>query len=83
MKNRPRGRRADVKVNHRQVALSDALRDLPRAKCLRPDKVRYRSIKAADTAAEKQWLAARRVLYPYPCGDHYHLTSRRPAGVAQ
>lgn len=27
--------------------------------------------------------AARRVLYPYPCGDHYHLTSRRPAGVAQ
>ncbi|UXA19530.1 hypothetical protein [Mycobacterium sp. SMC-4] len=45
---------------------------------MRPDKVKYRSLKAAQTAAEKQWIADKRILKPYLCGDHYHLTSRRP-----
>lgn len=58
-------------------SLADALRDMPRAMCTRPDKVRYRSSKAAQTAAERQWLYDKRIVRPYTCGDHYHLTSRK------
>lgn len=61
----------------RGISLLRALADLPRAQCLAPHKVRFRSCKAAETAAEKQWRADhQRRLRPYPCGDHYHLTSR-------
>lgn len=56
--------------------LREALRDLPRVACKAPHKVKYRSHKAAETAAEKQWLLDRRILTPYPCSDHYHLTHR-------
>lgn len=76
------GRRAKPRTGGVQQAkapsLREALRDLPRATCMRPDKVKYRSLKAAQTAAEKQWIADKRILKPYLCGDHYHLTSRRP-----
>jgi hypothetical protein len=57
--------------------LDRALRDLPRAQCRTPTKVRYRSRKAAESAAEKQWREAGRILYAYPCIDHFHLTSQR------
>lgn len=53
-----------------------ALRDLPRCSCTTPHKVKYRSRKAAETSAEKQWLMDRRLVTAYPCGDHFHLTSQ-------
>ena len=60
-----------------QAPLLQALCDLPRAQCVTPDKVRYRSCKAAETAAEKQWKADhQRLLRPYSCGTHWHLTSK-------
>ena len=72
-RSKPRGGVAETY----RPSLADALRDMPRAMCARPDKVRYRSVKAAQTAAERLWLTDKRIVRPYPCGDHYHLTSRR------
>lgn len=77
MSRRPKPRRGGMQPVHHAQDLAKALKDLPRARCLRPDKVPYRSLKAAQSAAEKQWLADRRILTPYVCVDHYHLTSQR------
>lgn len=52
------------------------LRDLPRAGCVAPHKLKYRSQKAAEAAADKQWHRDHRILWAYPCSDHFHLTSR-------
>lgn len=52
-------------------------KDLPRAPCPRPDKQKYRSRKSAESAAEKQWRADQRILWAYPCGDHFHLSRRK------
>jgi hypothetical protein len=60
------------------LSLVTALKGLPRVTCFNPEKVKYRSLKAAETSAEKQWLRDRKILYPYYCGDHYHLTSKKP-----
>ena len=57
-----------VRLNLRRV-----LANLPRAACADPEKVRYRSRKHAETAAETQWRDHRRILVAYPCSDHYHL----------
>lgn len=83
MGRRAKPRRGREQRNHTQAAaLSVALRDLPRARCLAPHKVKHRSLKAAETAAEKQWWSDHRILTPYPCGDHYHLTSHRETSDA-
>ena len=68
--------RSSGQANRRSVTLAQALKDLPRATCFNPEKVKYRSLKTAESAAEKQWITDRRLLKPYPCGSHYHLTSR-------
>ena len=59
------------------LSLVVVFKGLPRVTCFNPEKVKYRSLKAAETSAEKQWLADRRILYPYSCGDHWHLTSKK------
>lgn len=73
---RSKPRRGTAQQSQRHTALLAALADLPRARCLAPHKVKHRSLKAAQTVAEKQWWADHRILRPYPCGDHYHLTSK-------
>lgn len=55
--------------------LLQALRDLPREACRRPDKTRYKSLNHAEIAADKQWWSDRRILTPYRCSNHFHLTS--------
>lgn len=75
-KTRKRRDRILRKGCRRQPPLLKALADLPRTECDKPEKVRYRSWKAAETAADKQWWAERRLLRPYPCGNHFHLTSK-------
>lgn len=59
------------------LSLVVALKGLPRVTCFTPEKIKYRSVKAAETSAERQWLKDHKILYPYVCGDHYHLTSQK------
>jgi hypothetical protein len=43
------------------------------ATCPEPDKVRFDRLSHARALAKDK---PERRLRPYPCGDHYHLTSR-------
>lgn len=69
-----RRHRRNLIPKEQPASLHSMLADLPRAGCERPDKVKYRSLKAAETAADKIWWVKRELLEPYRCGDHYHLT---------
>jgi hypothetical protein len=46
------------------------------AGCVEPNKVRYDKLGAAVREAARRLQANGAMLRPYPCGRHYHLTSR-------
>lgn len=66
------GRRAVARNRARRKALGP----VRLAGCFEPDKVRYRTLGAAVREAARLMQDEGRQLRPYPCGRHYHLTSR-------
>jgi hypothetical protein len=56
--------------------LLQSLEDLPRAHCPTPHKIKHYSLWGAEMAAENQWLRDKRLVQPYRCVDHFHLTSQ-------
>lgn len=66
------GRRAMARDKARRKALGS----VNLAGCLTPDKVRYRTLGEAIRVAARLLQEEGRVTKPYPCGRHYHLTSR-------
>lgn len=57
----------------RKVKLRKAMRSMPPLSCPEPDKQKYPRLHDARVAAERQ---PDKRLRPYPCGRHYHLTSK-------
>lgn len=66
------GRRAQA----RQRAVRKAMGSVRRAGCLTPDKVRYRTLGEAVRTSARLLADEGQTLHPYPCGRHYHLTSK-------
>jgi len=60
----------------RNAARRKALGSVRVAGCVEPDKRRYRTLGLAVSAAARRLQDDGAVLRPYPCGRHYHLTSR-------
>ena len=54
-----------------QAAKRKAFQGMSAVQCFDPDKVSYPSLWRARGAARAQGMRA------YPCGDHYHLTSKK------
>ncbi|QGH75320.1 hypothetical protein I5G61_gp72 [Mycobacterium phage Quesadilla] len=65
------GRRAMARNRARRKALGS----IRVAGCLTPEKVRYERLSHAVHASARQLAEDGRLLTPYPCGRHYHLTS--------
>lgn len=67
------GRRAVA----RNRAIRKAMGTIRVAGCTEPDKVRYTRLGEAVRESARLLQDEGRLLRPYPCGRHYHLTSRQ------
>jgi len=68
--------RSGRRTTQRNAKKRKAFDSLRMAKCPEPDKVPYRKADHAQRVAIRLGKEEGRQLRVYPCGRHYHLTSR-------